>query len=856
MKNWLAVTVCILCFACITQADIVRVPQDYPTIQSGINAAETGDTVLVSSGTYMENINFNGKAIIVRAESGFSETVIDGQQNGSVVTFENGEDQNSVLRDFTLRFGLGSGSPSYKGGGITCSGSSPTITRNILWSNSAVRGGGFYLNDSSADISHCVIIDNTATFDGGAVYVRTSSGPTVTPRFFNCLVTGNQSDYGAGIFIYNANPDVINCTFDSNDGREFAGGIYNMAESQAVIQNTLITNSINGHGIYALDEGSAPSVEYCDVWNNAAGEFGGGASPGTGCITLDPLYSVGYSGHHYISQIAAGQPVNSPCLNAGGSMASALGLDQYTTRTDHGLDIELVDMGYHYSPEILPTATPTIVPSPTRTPTPVPPTATPPPPTQPPTHTPEPRILRVPQDYTYIQTAITAANNGDVILVAAGTYYERINFLGKQILVKSESGYKQTIIDGSASGTVVTFNAGETNMAILREFTIQNGLGSSSTYLLAGGIQISDGACPVIEGCLITENMSPKGAGILVSDTGSAPIIRFNEITDNIAESGDGGALYITQDANPFIFSNLIVNNTAGYGGGIFVTESDPRVLNNTLYRNTGDSFGGGMFYLSASGEVINNCIVSQLEGEGIYIYEDAITPVLYHNNIWGNSGGNYGGAAYPGLGDINANPHFVPGPNGDFYLSNVQAGQEQHSMCIDNGYYDADEIGLDEYTTRTDHHADMLKSDIGFHYGYEPMYTPTPTATPTPECIYDSRIVLNQEVYYPGDRFYLYLRLLNTCGEMIYVDQIIMLDVLGEYWFWPGWTEQFDYQPVKMPTYMEVLPILDFIWPEIEGSMFDLWFWSAAFETDHIDIDHLVGDIISVKFGFASPHE
>ncbi|MBN1465227.1 hypothetical protein JXA02_05660 [candidate division KSB1 bacterium] len=46
-------------------ANVIRVPQDQPTIQAGISTSANGDTVLVADDTYYENINFKGKAITV-----------------------------------------------------------------------------------------------------------------------------------------------------------------------------------------------------------------------------------------------------------------------------------------------------------------------------------------------------------------------------------------------------------------------------------------------------------------------------------------------------------------------------------------------------------------------------------------------------------------------------------------------------------------------------------------------------------------------------------------------------------------------------------------------------------------------
>ncbi len=79
-----------------------RVPQDYATIQSAIDACADGDTVLVSEGTYLENIRYRGKAIVVGSlylvdgdTTHIEKTIIDGSgstdpDSGSVVYFVDG----------------------------------------------------------------------------------------------------------------------------------------------------------------------------------------------------------------------------------------------------------------------------------------------------------------------------------------------------------------------------------------------------------------------------------------------------------------------------------------------------------------------------------------------------------------------------------------------------------------------------------------------------------------------------------------------------------------------------------------------------------------------------------------------
>jgi hypothetical protein len=87
----------------------IHVPADYSTIQGAINAAARGDTVLVSPGSYSENLDFRGKAITVT--SGATDyaqaaaTILNGVGSGPTVRFHTGETRATVLNGFTIQNG-------------------------------------------------------------------------------------------------------------------------------------------------------------------------------------------------------------------------------------------------------------------------------------------------------------------------------------------------------------------------------------------------------------------------------------------------------------------------------------------------------------------------------------------------------------------------------------------------------------------------------------------------------------------------------------------------------------------------------------------------------------------------------
>ncbi len=263
--------------------DTIVVPNDQPTIQTAIDSSSIGDTVLVSPGTYLENINFNGKSIVLGSlflttgdTTYISQTIIDGNQQGCVVVFENGEDSTTVLSGFTITNGY-SYLDSLRGGGITCTNSSnPKLSDLIVANNEIVGddevfgGGGIYcLRRSSPKIANVVIRENKARYCSGAgIYCKDSSNISLA----DIVVSENEFTYkGGGIAIVNSSISVRGSQILKNSAR-FGGGIFldNSSikiDSSKIIQNVARNNG-RGGGIWAED--SNILINKTDISNNSA----------------------------------------------------------------------------------------------------------------------------------------------------------------------------------------------------------------------------------------------------------------------------------------------------------------------------------------------------------------------------------------------------------------------------------------------------------------------------------------------------------------------------------------------------------------------------------------------------------
>jgi serine protease len=290
-RSWLFACLVLLSIVFVNaiQAATIRVPQDAPTIQEGINSAVNGDTVLVAPGTYFERIAFHGKAITVQSEQGPAVTIIDGRHNfGSVVTFQFGETPASRLSGFTIQNGRAS-----FGAGIFIQGVSPQIDNNIIAHNEADAGAGILMTGSSAVIEGNDILDNRTVnstgFGGGGILIHEARGARIsrnrilrnsvtadrgggvslsgpnTVTFLDNLVSGNSASFGGGIFIDGAvtEAQIIQNLIVGNSASSAGGGIAWSLSGSRLINNTIADN--DGSGL-ALD--FAPFVGDALIANN------------------------------------------------------------------------------------------------------------------------------------------------------------------------------------------------------------------------------------------------------------------------------------------------------------------------------------------------------------------------------------------------------------------------------------------------------------------------------------------------------------------------------------------------------------------------------------------------------------
>lgn len=335
-------------------------------------------------------------------------TVLEGRAAGSVVTFPPGA--GGTLVGFTIRGGSATDGP--RGGGITIERCPAVVALCVIEHNEGCRGGGVHVDGrglaSVPRLIGVVVRSNVATCRsgtglGGGVYVLLDAGaPTGLPVLQEVAVERNavvapddgivraggahvegaarlvatriRENAGAGAvlaaggsFVFepaielfdveladNAGPGAVtacpgryaftNVTFAGNGGGSLRDARLPVPEESMEVD---VRRSILwGEGAEPVASSRCPGARVTVEDSIVEGGFPGGRD----VLDADPLFVAGPHGAHYLSQTDAGDPADSPALDAGDPDAAAAGLDTRTTRADSLTDTGPVDLGVHHAP--------------------------------------------------------------------------------------------------------------------------------------------------------------------------------------------------------------------------------------------------------------------------------------------------------------------------------------------------------------------------------------------------------------------------------------------------------------------------------------------------------------------------
>jgi len=657
----------------------------WKTITHALNFVEGSEanpvTIHVAAGTYSASTNgetfpLNMKTKVSLSGEDRETTVLNAEDMAYHVIYCDG------VNDLTIAGFTITGTNS--GGGIYCSCSSAWISNNTITGNKGSSGGGISCYESSPTITHNTIANNSAGWFGGGIYCSYSSA-----WISNNIISGNSAGYaGGGIDCVHSSPAIRNNTIVGNSAERRGGGIRCIWDSSAtIIGNTIADNWTGeyGSGISCIE--SSPMISENTITGNKSAELGGGIH----CYGSSPM----------ISENTIGD--NSSGWSGGGICCEYLSSPTIENNAIEGNSAD--DGGGIYCEQSSPTITSNTISGNT--------------------------AFLGGGIYCYYESSPTITNNtitenssnrfgGGICCEYLSSPTISNNAIERNSAERDGGGIccyyesRATISDNTITdNSSKRFGGGIYCWLCSLPMILSNTISGNSAGYAGGAISCWESS-PRVSNNTIAGNSASLCGGIYCSQ--SSPTITDNTIVNN--SGGDGAGIYCSQ-SSPMITNNTISGNTAGLGAGIYCYSSSPTISNNTIAHNSVTYFGSGIFCSRSSPTVTNNTIAGNtagMEGGGIYCYLGS--PTITDCIIWGNGDDLYQCEATFcciedndwGPGNIHADPMFVPGPLGDYYL-------HPDSPCIDAGSQSADEAGLSGRTTRGDGVPDTGTVDMGYHY-------------------------------------------------------------------------------------------------------------------------------------------
>jgi len=738
----------------------------FPYIQSGIDAATDYDLVLVADGTYTgamnRNLNFGSKSIYLQAYDYYGSVIctINCENTAQAFIFDDSETKDAVVDGFTITNGYATGhggalffsnaSPTILnctitncnanyGGAIGGYGSSsmPVISGCTIENNDAIYGGGISLSEGTITITDCMIKNNYAdSYGGGCMFWEDA---TAYMQF--CDVKYNEAnESGGGIWIDESWDSLImnDCNVDWNDAYYVGGGICSENTNATLTNCSVSNNSIDGDDYEACGGGIAFEdgiliLSGCDVSDNTiSGEIalaiGCGAyvysdsepttllatnctfnrnsgqgfygAGGGGIFTEDAFMELTgcTASYNRLQTMGIISETEEPIIGAGGGILTG----GETILTNCVISYNNID------------------------------------------------VMALMQDMAFVwgggvgagfmmedpmtnvtMTNCTVTDNNTELLALVTEYFAAAGGVG--IYSQSASLDNCSVLRNNLSVTGMAMDTSECGgggayimgeMIDIQNSNISNNSVSSMDYCDAGGLYVEYNLA-TLTNCTISANSADAqydayGGGVYAIGAGPPGFIILEDcdISDNSAHANNevsayGGGAYVTQTYAD-LFNCLVTNNhSEHYGGGFYFVECEAEIMFSTIADNHAEEYGGGI-YSYAEAYVYDSIIWGNTANyDGNQVYDDSDTVYLDYCIVPNDTQDpdRFYGSVIEELSCINANPLFVTGPRGNYYLNQLL------SPAMDAGDCAADECDMETKTTATNGMPDSGIVDIGHHY-------------------------------------------------------------------------------------------------------------------------------------------
>jgi len=575
-------------------------PGNYPTIQSAIDDARDGDEILIAAGTWQETIDLLGKAIVLGPLDG--EVILDADGAGSVIRCTSGEGIDTVIEDLVIRGGL-----AQRGAGLLTRNSTPTIRDCVFEANESLADGAAWAGDRGGPtFVGCLFLGNTA--GEGETF---SCGIDCTPLVLDCRFTGNCPQPRVDDW------PVANASNLVEELPETCEQAMELFEGSTPFATVCAASERPGHAECEL-EGDAGTIAN-DIWYHYIAESTGLLRLST-CERSDfdtdlAVYRGGCDDLELVgcNDDAPGCPGgpselrlpvrmgDALLIRLGGGVEGAAGTGR--------LDVDFIANHGSGIPELPSELNP---------------------------RNGRAWIYVCPSgcDYTVIQDAIDAAANDDVVFITeAGTYYENLVIVGKQIVISGTYANGEVIIDGSNAGPVISAEGNANSRLAFADLTIQNGFNENVHGGRGGGISV-DGYEVAIYRCTLTGNTALNGGGI-----GAAASLIYNDSTVFTGNSADsGGAIYGIDLIEFTAFNSSMTDNQ---GGAITLDGTQGsypfRITRCNIERNTGDALNVLHAPLTCTNSLFagNNGTGIRFDGNGAPLH--ILQCTIAHNSIEGD---------------------------------------------------------------------------------------------------------------------------------------------------------------------------------------------------------------------------